>query len=363
MKPIKLKVWGLISLNKKQILILELCSLTFFIILTIFLFTYDFKPHLGEVSYNFHAKYAKYFSLVCTFLIIIEAQFLWSQFTKNQLDIIEEQKKELDTQNLKIQESINYASKIQQVLLPSESKLQRLLKEHFVLYLPRDIVSGDYYWVEEFNDQVVVAVADCTGHGVPGAFLSAMGISLLNEIVLTSKAYSYELTPSFILKTLNKRIRNIVETSENEEDIYDGMDISVCIIDKKHKQFSYSGALLSMIHVSNLKNEQTKPKIEQLKPDLYPIVMGGMFSKENNYKHHTISYEENDMLYLYSDGYKDQFGGGKKQKFMNKNFLKLIGKISNKPLDIQYKEFSTTLNEWKGDYEQIDDITVMGIRL
>ncbi len=362
MEDIKIKVWGIVSLNKKQILIFELFFLTLFLFLTVFLFSYDFKPHLDEITYSFHAKYTKYFSLACTFLIIIEAQYFWSQFTKAQLDIINEQKMELDKKKTRIEESIVYASKIQGVLLPSDNKLNRLFKEHFVLYKPRDIVSGDFYWAEQFDDKIIVAVADCTGHGVPGAFVSAMGVSLLNEVVLSSKKADSNINPADILSDLKRRLMYTVEASESKEGLNDGMDISVCVIDKKNKQFMYAGALMSVIHVKNLQ-EDSKPEISQIKPDINPLGMGGAFNNNYNYNSQLISFQDNDMLYLFSDGYKDQFGGEQSKKFMSKNFYKLLGKIAVNKVEEQLNELVIRFDNWKGKELQVDDITVLGIRL
>ena len=195
MDDLKIKVWGLFYLSRKQMLIFVMVFLTLFIFLTVFLFSYEFPKHLDSAAFNFHGKYAKYISLICTFLIVIETQFLWSKFTRIQLekikehkDEIEEQKNEIEEQKIKIErqnkdlkDSIKYASKIQSALLPSLPKMERLLNSHFLYFSPRDIVSGDFYWVDEYHGKTIVAVADCTGHGVPGAFVSVLGITFLFE--------------------------------------------------------------------------------------------------------------------------------------------------------------------------------------
>ncbi|MDF1551283.1 MAG: SpoIIE family protein phosphatase, partial [Bacteroidales bacterium] len=255
MKEIRIEVWGFISLSKKQILIFELVFLSLFIGLTAFLFSYNFKTHLNNVSYNFHATYAKYFSLACTFLIIIEAQFLWSKFTKTQLEyiilqnkkiekqnnaiteqnaelksqqeeilvqnemlyaqkeeILEKQKK-IEIQNRDIKDSIAYASRIQNTLLPAKKKIDRLLGDHFLFFKPKDIVSGDFYWVEEYDNKTIVAVADCTGHGVPGAFVSVMGVSFLNELVLSAKILKESLSPAKILDGLREKMLHSISNT------------------------------------------------------------------------------------------------------------------------------------------------------
>ena len=225
MDDLKVEVWGVLYLTRKQVLIFELFFFIFFSGLTVFLFTYAFKFHAGSISYDFHAKYAKYFSLATTVLIIMEAQFFWLKITKAQLDLIEKQKKdifekneeilvqsdqlierneeieiqkkELVEQSIELEEhwnialksktvildSINYAKKIQKAVLPSKEYVNEVLDEYFLLFKPRDIVSGDFYWIKKIEDSIIIAIADCTGHGVPGAFMSMLGTSFLNEIV------------------------------------------------------------------------------------------------------------------------------------------------------------------------------------
>jgi serine phosphatase RsbU (regulator of sigma subunit) len=403
MKEIRIEVWGFFSLNKKQILIFELFFLSLFIGLTIFLFTYDFKTHLNQTSYNFHAIYAKYFSLACTFLIIIEAQFLWSKFTQAQLELIKQQnakiekqnnaiieqnaelkaqkeeilvqnemlyqqkeeilekQKKIQLQNKDIKDSIAYASRIQSTLLPSKKKIERLLDDYFIFFKPKDVVSGDFYWMDEYEDKIIISVADCTGHGVPGAFVSAMGISFLNEIVYTAKINKEFLTPAKILNGLRDRMLHSIESTESDEEAYDGMDISICIIDKEKKKYTYAGALLSIMHVSKLYDEDTPTQIEQLKPDVHPVSM--MDYGDHSYKDHIIPYKDGDMIYLYTDGYADQFGGPQGRKFLNTNFRDLIQKISAEPPEIQEVKLETRIRKWQGNYEQIDDMTVIGIEL
>ncbi len=359
---IKIKLWGIISLNKRQILILQLVFLTLFIGITIFLFAYDFKPHLDDAVYTFHAKYAKYFSLACTFLVVVEAQYFWTQFTKKQLDIIKAQKNELDKRNRKIKQSLNYASNLQRVILPNKSKLHKLLKEHFILFRPKDLVSGDFYWIEEYEDKTIVAVADCTGHGVPGAFLSAMGISFLNEIVQHSRIKGETISPATILKRLKEHLQHTAQNSEDVRVIDDGMDISICMIDKSRHQYSYAGALMSILHVSNIDGKDGSVA-KKLKSNLLPLSMLSSSRIKETYTDTIIDYQENDIIYLYSDGYEDQFGGEKDKKFMYKRFAKLIREISKLPMSEQLEELSLTLDQWKQNTQQIDDITVMGIKL
>jgi len=382
MKEIRIEVWGIISLNKKQIMIFELLSLFVFIGLTVFLFAYDFKPHDNSPFYTFHAKYAKYFSLACTFLTIIEAQYFWSQFTKEQLDYILKQNKQIleqnillkaqkeeilihqrkiERQNRDITDSINYASRIQSILLPSERKNERILEEFFLFFKPKDIVSGDFYWAEQYGDCSIVAVADCTGHGVPGAFVSIMGISFLSEIFLSAKANNDKIEPALFLNKLKEKLIQSVASTESEEEAFDGMDISVCIIDRESKILKYSGALLSVFHVRNISKDEKSAKLELLKSEIHPI---GMKSYGKHiFKTIEIPYQTGDMLYLVSDGYSDQFGGAEGRKFLTVNLKALLQSIANEPMAKQKITISAILEKWQGDYEQVDDITILGIRL
>lgn len=363
---LKLKVWGLIRLTKKQILIFEMSFLTVFILLTVFLFSYEFPTHLNSDAFNFHAKYAKYFSLACTFLIIVETQFLWMKFTKLQLRKIEQQKKKIEQQkahiekqNKNLKDSIKYASKIQSALLPSRSKMERLLENHFLYFEPRDIVSGDFYWIDELDGKTIIAVADCTGHGVPGAFVSVLGISFLNDIIQRTEIDKTDLSPAMILDRLRKKMRGALTKSETEEKTYDGMDIAVCIIDKKNKVLEFSGAVHPIIIVRS--GEKKGKTIERIRTDVQSISM--ISSKAHSYNTQTVKIAKSDMIYMFSDGYIDQFGGNAGKKFMTKNFKELLLKIANEPLDKQREMLEKRINRWKGDFKQVDDMLVLGFRV
>jgi len=403
MKEIRIEVWGIFSLSRKQIMIFELVFLSLFIGLTTFLFSYDFKVHMENESYTFHATYAKYFSLACTFFIIVEAQFLWSKFTQAQLNLIIKQKAKIEKQNSEIilqnaelksqkeeilvqnemlyaqkeeilqkqrkieiqnndiKDSISYASRIQSILMPSKKKVDRILGSHFIYFKPKDIVSGDFYWIEEFNNKTIVAVADCTGHGVPGAFVSVMGISFMNEIVLSAKANKTNLSPSTMLDLLREKMLHALANNEGDEEAYDGMDISICIIDYDRKIYEYAGALLSVYHVSTFQKDNLNSHLEQLKPDIHPISM----TKYGDHVYSNISmpFEFGDMIYLFSDGYADQFGGPEGRKLLSVNFKNLILSIAKSPLENQIEKLDSTFNSWKGPLDQIDDVTVIGIKL
>jgi serine phosphatase RsbU (regulator of sigma subunit) len=382
MNEIRIEVWGIISLSKRQIMIFELLSLFIFIVLTVFLFSYNFQVHDNNPIYTFHSHYAKYFSLACTFLTVIEAQYFWSKFTQAQLDYIVLQNKKISEQNEKLLEqrkeilahqtkierqnrditdSIGYAGRIQSILLPSFRKIERILDEHFIFFKPKDIVSGDFYWAEQYGDYSIVVVADCTGHGVPGAFVSVMGISFLSEIFLSSKANNDEIDSAMFLNKLKEKLVQSVAITESDQEAFDGMDISVCMIDRRNKIIKYSGALLSIIHVQNISNTDEQIKLNLIKPELHPISMKD-FGK-HTYKTIRINYNSGDMLYMMSDGYADQFGGAEGRKFLTVNLKTLLLSIANESMENQKSTIEEIFDRWKGDLEQVDDITLMGIRL
>ena len=361
MKDLKVEAWGVFLLTRKQVLIFEIISFLFFSALTVFLFTYDFKFHAGEDYYNFHAKYAKYFSLACTILVIIETQFLWLRITKAQLELIEKQKTKIEKQNKNITDSLSYASRIQTALLPSSKKMDRILSDHFIYYKPRDIVSGDFYWLNEIDNKIIIAAADCTGHGVPGAFVSLLGISFLNEIVQSIINEEKEIKPATVLNELRDKLITAVTQSEGENETYDGMDISICIVDKKTRTMCFAGALLPIYIVKNTKNDKNKQNLLQLRGDLFPIGMSDF--EDYSYKNKQVQLDEGDIFYMFSDGYADQFGGEKGRKFLTGNFKKLLLSISSYPLENQKEKLHEEIQKWKGDIRQIDDIMVLGIKI
>lgn len=363
-------------------MLFELLSLFIFIGLTVFLFAYDFKEHDNSPFYTFHAKYAKYFSLACTFLTVIEAQYFWSKFTQAQLDYILMQNEKISVQNKQliiqkenilahqdkiekqnkdITDSINYAGRIQSILLPSERKNERILDEHFLFFKPKDVVSGDFYWSEQYGDNSVIVVADCTGHGVPGAFVSIMGISFLSEIFLSAKTASEKTNPALFLNKLKEKLVQSVAITESDQEAFDGMDISVCIIDRENKKLKYSGALLSGYHITNISKDDESAKLEILKGELHPISMKSF--GDHVFKTIEISYHSGDMLYLVTDGFADQFGGLEGRKFLTVNLKSMLLSIANEPVSRQKSILEEILQRWKGDYEQVDDITIVGVRL
>lgn len=260
--------------------------------------------------------------------------------------------KKIEEQNKSIRSSINYAKRIQEAMFPKPELQKRLLPESFILLKPRDSVSGDFYWFTEiknwYNPDVVFAAADCTGHGVPGAFMSMIGISALNGIIGQGIAES-----DLILNALDVEIRTALQQEMTKNN--DGMDIALCIYRKEKNTLEFSGAKNPLIYIQN-------NKLSQIKGDVHSI--GGRRSKsDHSFKKHKVSIEETTMVYLFSDGYADQFGGPNNTKFMSKKFQRLLLDIHQKPLTEQMELLNNTIEEWRRNVGQTDDILVMGIRL
>ncbi len=262
---------------------------------------------------------------------------------------IQRQKDEIAEQKKEIMDSIYYARRIQKAVLPDDHLVNKNLPEHFVLYLPRDIVSGDFYWIAEKEDLTIFAAADCTGHGVPGAFMSMLGMSYLKEIVNKGK----RLSSARILDKLRNHVKTTLSQSTKGGQ-QDGMDISLCILTKDRKSLQYSGAFHPLYLIRN-------GNLSEYKPDLMPI--GIYIRKEKPFKSHNIRTAKGDCYYLFSDGYADQFGGENRKKFLARSFKKLLLSIHNKPMQEQREILFETLKQWMDGYEQVDDILVIGFRI
>lgn len=251
--------------------------------------------------------------------------------------------------NKEITDSINYARRIQSAILPQKDYVKKNLPESFFLYKPKDIVSGDFYWMSERNGDIYLAVADCTGHGVPGAFMSVVGINLLNEIVNHRDIFH----PSEILKELNTGVISSLQQKQTETN--DGMDIALVKISSDKKSVEYAAANRGLIHYRN-------GELQEYKPSKYPI--GGFNSMmEKSFDSIQIEVNSGDMIYLSTDGYADQFGSDKNKKLTTKNFKRKLSQIFTLPLQNQERELEQFLLDWKTGYEQTDDVLVVGFRV
>ncbi|HXC03481.1 MAG TPA: SpoIIE family protein phosphatase, partial [Bacteroidia bacterium] len=249
-----------------------------------------------------------------------------------------------------IKDSINYARRIQQAILPLENDIRKEIPEHFIYFRPRDVVSGDFYWFSKKNDKLFIAACDCTGHGVPGAFMSIIGNSLLNEIAHETAV----LEPAYILNTLRDKIILALKQHTGEQESKDGMDMALCCIDKKNGKLSFAGANnpLYIIHNNELK---------EFKGNKQPI---GVYGDElKPFTSNEIEVSPGDLVYLFSDGYPDQFGGAKGKKFLYTRFKELLLSIGNQDMTNQKAAIDRAFQSWKGDLEQVDDVLVIGIRI
>jgi len=266
-----------------------------------------------------------------------------------QRDEIFDQKEKIEKYSLNITASIKYAQRIQQAALPEISEINNIFKDYFIFFKPRDIVSGDFYWIKKINNKIIFAAADCTGHGVPGAFMSMLGISILNEITIEKDNF----TAAEILNKLRTRIKQYLKQTGKDDEAKDGMDIALCILETDKKKLQFAGANNPLLIVNQ--NE-----ITEIKPDRQPI---GIYLKEYDFKNNIVDFNIGDKLYLFSDGFVDQFGGEKGKKYMKKRFKELLVSIYNKPMKEQQLLFDDELSKWKGTYNQVDDILILGVKM
>ncbi len=258
----------------------------------------------------------------------------------------------ISKQKNEIVDSINYAQRIQAAMLPPEEYFHEILNDGFILFKPRDIVSGDFFWIKHVNQYVILAAADCTGHGVPGAFMSLLGISYLNEIVQRR-----EITQANqVLNELRKQIRNSLRQHGQAEESKDGIDMALCVIDGKNNTLQYSGANNPLYRI---RDKNGAPELTEFKADRMPLgYYPGAFKTFTNTE---IQLEYGDVFYLFSDGFLDQKGGKGNKKFMSKNFKNLLMKIYQEPMREQKNILDKTIRDWMGNNSQIDDILVLGV--
>lgn len=264
---------------------------------------------------------------------------------------IEKQKEEIEEQKKHIMDSIYYARRIQNAILPSFSLIDNHVKNYFILYLPKDIVSGDFYWMHEVDGLYMMAAVDCTGHGVPGAFMSIVGYNQLNFAVNVKKAR----TAGTILDELNQGVISTLNENKSDNSIKDGMDMALCVFDFEAKRVEFAGANNPLVMIRD-------NQVVKYKGDRFPI---GAFEGGNNqqFKNNEIDLHEGDCFYLSSDGYADQFGGPDGKKFMFRRFEELLLEIHNQPMESQKELLLKRLLDWRGKNDQVDDILVIGIKV
>ena len=263
---------------------------------------------------------------------------------------IREKKEEIEEKNKDIMDSIQYAQRIQEALLTPGDYIDKLFPERFILFKPRDIVSGDYYWMTEVNKKIICVAADCTGHGVPGAFMSMLGMAFLNEIIGKGKSIHANEILNDLRTMVISSLRQTGQTGENQ----DGMDLALYILDPEKMKLEYAGANNPLFLYRD--NELFITKADKM-----PIGISSL--ADESFTNHVIDVKKGDLLYTFSDGYPDQFGGPKEKKFMIKNFKQLLANNLHKPMDEQKKVLEETLNEWMANTEQVDDILVIGVKV
>ena len=293
------------------------------------------------------------FALLLIAAILLYNQYILNRKINNQLkeaySIIEEKNMVIEKTNSIIKDSIAYAKNLQEAVLPKPEDLNNLISnDFFVIHKPSHIVSGDFFWCSTQHDKTILVVADCTGHGVPGAFMSMIGNSLLNEIVNERKL----LVPQKIAEVLDKRIIDVLHQYENS-DQYDGMDISICCIDKANKEVVFTGARHSMYTFNG--------KLRKLKGDPYSIG-GAQHQQSKFFTSQTFRYEEGSYLYFLTDGYCDQSGGGTNRRFTSGQFENLLNQIHHIDIQSQKDVLEKVFDEWKGNMQQRDDVLVIGIK-
>jgi serine phosphatase RsbU (regulator of sigma subunit) len=310
-------------------------------------FEYDYQPLSSEDTLG-HALLKMRDDLAENERILEQKVVERTEEVVRQRDELERQRYKLEELYKDVTDSIRYAKRLQDSILPPENFISEILPESFVLFMPKDIVSGDFYWFDKRQGKVLFAAVDCTGHGVPGAFMSLVGANALNQAV---REHGY-IEPGEIMDDLNK-LASITLNKQNEENaVRDGMDMALCSIDRENMVLKYAGANNPLYILRD--NE-----IHITKADKFAI---GSFSQEK-YNTKEIPLQKGDLIYVFSDGYADQFGGAKGKKFMYKRFRELILSIQNLSMDEQRKKLHESIESWKGSFEQIDDILVIGVRV
>jgi len=273
---------------------------------------------------------------------------------KLQNDVIEIQKVDAIEKTRIITESIQYAKIIQESILPLDVEIQAIFPQSFILYKPLNIVSGDFYWIKNHNELQYLVVADCTGHGVPGAFMSLLGITLLNDIL----HYKSSISASEILSELRFKIKQELHQSTRKQTSRDGMDMVICIINKEKKQIEFAGANISLMAIKTKILDTTKEKyLIEYKGDKMPV---GIHIEEKSFTSQLVPFEKNDVFYISTDGYRDQMGGEKDAKYGSRRFKDLLLSIHNENFAEQNVRLSNEFEMWKGQNDQIDDVTIMG---
>lgn len=296
-----------------------------------------------------------------TLVFIVLLFFVFKQYNEkkkanllliNKNEEVEKQKNIIEEKNKDITDSINYSKHIQQAIIPSTSKIKSILNESLVLFKPKDIVSGDFYLIEEIDDCTYIAVIDCTGHGVPGALLSVFAYSNIKNIILTS---NFKTNPAGILTELCKQFKNSLQSHNSEITVNDGVDISICVLHKGTKKLYFSGAKNNLFQIN-------KEGLQEHRANRWGV-SGSNEEKQTNFTNHIIDVKEDEKYFLFTDGFADQFGGINGKKYKLKQLQTLLLQTHLLSFEQQQVTLNQTFVNWKGSLEQIDDVTIIGFKI
>ena len=351
-----LAVWDLI-----YSVVLVCISIILNIVLFIFFSPISFRDYIvdGEISI---------FSVAIISIIMVNVRYKLNISEIRARLELEKSKRIIEEQQDDVLSSIRYGRKIQEAILKEEDEFSTVFPDHFVLYKPKDIVSGDFYWTAHKDEWFYVAVGDCTGHGVPGAFLSMLGISFLNDLIANSPE---RLKPSEVLDALRNKIIKDLANKSKETENRDGMDISMIVVNTKNGEFEWAGANnpLWLVDVNNnnyfsdsrcIVTKFENAELAEIRGDKQPI---GFHDQMKPFSDYHCKLNKGQMVYLFSDGYSDQFGGEKAKKLRVSVMKEIVARISHLPAAEQQKELELAHQKWKGSYAQVDDICVLGFRV
>jgi len=282
--------------------------------------------------------------------------------------IVEERTADLKQKEQEITDSIRYALRIQLSIIPTAERVKTLLPESMVFYKPKDIVSGDFYWVEEINDEVLFSAVDCTGHGVPGAMMSVIGLKSLTQAVQDKKLSQ----PADVLKYLDIAVNDTLRQSSDINAVKDGMDLALCNINFKTLLLQYAGAFNPVCIIRKNISTDYQPKssrevfygtdLLEIKSDKFPIGSNAD-GVADTFTNHSFQLQKNDCVYIYTDGYADQFGGPKGKKFKYNQLKDVLIASAHLPISQHFAVLDKAFTEWKGSHEQVDDVLVIGIKI
>jgi serine phosphatase RsbU (regulator of sigma subunit) len=311
------------------------------------------------VSFTIEAPFSQttFFYIIilgALFIVIIGIVRFRERQLKKDKRILETRVKErtgkIEAQKQEITSSIEYASRIQMAMLPEDWHFRYSFSDYFIIFKPRDIVSGDLYWIGEDEKHIFFTVADCTGHGVPGAFMSTLGISTLDEIITNNT----DLKANTVLNLLREKIKTSLHQTGKQGEATDGMDVAFCILHKDRKKLEFSGAYNSLLIVQD-------GELREFRADRMPI--GIYYGEKKTFTNYEIKVQKGDTIYIFSDGFADQFGGPKGSKYMKYNLKRLLSEIYQRPMSEQKSILENEFEKWKGSSDQIDDVTILGVRI